>query len=66
MGTGAPSLHSANPPPSRLSVSELLSPSSKPTLLSEAPAEGCKLRFPESLADPEFLLASANRRRRGS
>ena len=53
-------------PVARMSVSEPLSPSSKPTLSSEAPARGCKLRFPESLVAPEFLLGSANRRRRGS
>lgn len=53
-------------PAHAMSVSELLSPSSKPTLLCEAPARGCELPFPECLVAAEFLSGFSNWRPGGS
>lgn len=66
VGAGHAERASREPPAHAMSVSELLSPSSKPTLLREAPAGGCELPFPESLVAPEFLSGSSNWRRGGS
>lgn len=54
VGTGALSLHPENSPPDRMPVLQPLSPGPKPTHQREAPAGGCKLRFPESLVAPRI------------
>lgn len=68
VGKGTRSLHPANSPLAGICVFELLSPSSPsqahPSRLGSE--RGCKLRFPEFLVTPEFLLGSANRGRPSS
>ena len=66
VGAGRAERASFEPPAHPMLVSELLSPSSKPTLLREAPAGGCELPFPESLVAPEFLSGSSNWSHEGS